>query len=91
MKVYIVGDCGPEHNSIISIHKTYGGAFKVWNMRRLELLKDAKSSLRRNRKYGKSSCEMWERMTKSLSCTDPEKIDNYPHDTPYIQEKNVVE
>jgi len=89
MKVYIVGDSGPEHNMVISIHETYGGAFKLWNARRLELLKEARSSLRRNRKHGKSSCEMYERMVKSLSCKDPEKIDNFPHDTPYIEEKEL--
>ena len=33
MKVYIVGDDGPEHNEVISIHKDYKNALKVWNDR----------------------------------------------------------
>jgi len=85
MKVYVVGDCGPEHNIIRSIHRTHEGALKEWNMARLELLREAKSFLK-----GESHCkEIWETMIKNLSCKDPEKIDNYPHETPYIQEYEV--
>ena len=43
--VYLIGDCGPEHNNVLSIHKTYEGALKAWNKLRLELLKDAKHRL----------------------------------------------
>jgi len=43
--VYLIGDCGPEHNNALSIHKTYEGALKAWNKLRLELLKDAKHRL----------------------------------------------
>lgn len=89
MKIFIVGDDGPEHNNVISVHMTYEGAFKAWNDRRLELLKEAKSSLRRNKRGGKHWCEMYERMVKSLSCKDPAKIDNYPHETPYIRQMEV--
>ncbi|MBS3056788.1 MAG: hypothetical protein J4473_05140 [Candidatus Aenigmarchaeota archaeon] len=39
-------------------------------------------------KYDK---EMWHRMIKNLSCRDPKKTDNYPHETPYIQTREVVE
>lgn len=85
MKVYAVGDCGPEHNSVRSVHKTYNSALNAWNALRLELLGKAKSFL----KDEKSSNEMWERIIKNLSCKDPEKIDNYPHETPYIQEYDV--
>jgi len=35
MRVYIVGDSGPEHNMVLSIHKIYGNAFKMWNAHRL--------------------------------------------------------
>ena len=30
-------------------------------------------------------------MVKSLSCKDPKKMDNYPHETPYIREYKVKE
>jgi hypothetical protein len=81
MKVYIVGDHGPEHNSIKSVHKTYEGALKSFTALRKELLKKAKSHL----KEGPFE-EMYERIIKNLSCEDPKKIDNYPHETPYIIE-----
>ncbi len=32
MKVYIVGDYGPEHNAIKSVHRTKTGALKAWNI-----------------------------------------------------------
>ncbi len=88
MKVYIVGDCGPEHNSIISIHKSYNNALKTWNKLRLELLNRAKYSLKNS---DKDSEEIYKEMVKNLSCKDPKKIDNYPHETPYINEYKLKE
>ncbi|MFZ3077492.1 MAG: hypothetical protein WA139_03495 [Candidatus Aenigmatarchaeota archaeon] len=87
MKVFIVGDDGPEHNSIRSVHNTYEGALKEWNKIRMELLEKAKRYL----KSDKFDKEMWQKMVKSLECEDPKKIDNYPHDTPYIREWEVKE
>lgn len=87
MKIYVVGDHGPEHNSIHSIHRTYDGALKAWNKLRLELLGHAKSFLNRDT----CSEEMWQRIVDNLSCEDPNRIDNYPHETPYIQEYDVEE
>ncbi|MEK6887771.1 MAG: hypothetical protein AABX14_02380 [Candidatus Aenigmatarchaeota archaeon] len=86
MKVYIVGHHGPEHNMITSVHKTRKGAIKKWNDLRLYLLRNAK----RNQKKGKPD-DMWHEMVKNLSCKDPDKIDNYPHETPYIEERTVNE
>lgn len=118
MKIFIIGDDGPEHNHIHSIHKTHEGALKVWNKLRLELLTEAKRMLkwdkeeaRKTLKRGtwfdgkklskdnikyfrdktKNGDEMYIRMIKQLSCKDPRKIDNYPHDTPYIHEHEIVE
>ena len=88
MKVYVVGDHGPEHNSISSIHKTYKGALKSWNKLRVTLLSNAKYLIKNSDKWGK---EMYERMIKNLSCKDPDKIDNYPHETPYIIEYDLEE
>ena len=87
MKIYIVGDWGPEHNSIKSIHRSYKGALKAWNKHRIFLLKDAKSFLSGEKLYK----EMWKRIAKNLSCKDPNKIDNYPQETPYIREYEVEE
>ena len=30
-------------------------------------------------------------IVKNLSCEDPEKISNFPHETPYIEEREVVD
>lgn len=87
MKIYIVGDWGPEHNSIKSVHRSYKGALKAWNKLRVSLLKDVKSFSGREKLYK----ELWKRIAKNLSCKDPEKIDNYPHETPYITEYKVEE
>jgi hypothetical protein len=86
MIVYIVGDNGPEHNTVRSIHKTQEGALKAWNQLRIELLEKAKKFLKLDDKSGK---EMWQRIIDNLSCEDPEKIDNYPQDTPYIRKYEV--
>lgn len=84
MKVYVVGDHGPEHNSIRSIHKTRKGALKAWDGLRIELLEHAKSFLSKRKED-----ELFERIVRNLSCKDPEKIDNYTHETPYVQEYEV--
>lgn len=35
--------------------------------------------------------DMYLDMIKTLSEEDPEKIDNYPHDTPYLKEMEMIE
>lgn len=87
MKVYIVGDRGPEHNSIRSIHRNYDTAKKAWNQLRLKLLDDAKCMIK---SYSYMN-GIYKDIIKNLSCTDPDKIDNYPHETPYIQEREVLD
>ena len=87
MKVYIVGDCGAEHNSVYTLHKTYEGALKAWNKLRLELLESAKSHLKNDKAADK---EMWQRIVNNLSCKDPKEIDNHPHETPYIRECMLI-
>jgi len=84
--IYVVGDHGPEHNSIFCIHKTYEEAFKSWNKLRKNLLDNAKYYLKKSDKYSK---EMYERIVENLSCENPKIIDNYPHETPYIIEEEL--
>lgn len=86
-KVYVVGHSGPEHNAIRSIHRTREGVLKAWNKLRLELLQEAKSSLEKDGWWK----EMMQEMVKNLSCEDPDKIDNYPYETPYIRGYEVEE
>lgn len=87
-KVFIVGDDGPEHNSISSVHRTHACALKAWNELRLELLGKAKSYLDDKDPFG---TDLWRELVKNLSCEDPDKIDNYPWETPYIREYEVKE
>lgn len=115
--VFLVGDNGPEHNEISSVHKTYPKAFKAWGELRLGLLNEAKKGLQYSKdnakkrlkefkrskenkpssqdtldyynKVAKYGEEMYVRMIKHLSCTDPKKINNYPHNTPYIEKHEV--
>jgi CMP-2-keto-3-deoxyoctulosonic acid synthetase len=35
--------------------------------------------------------DMYLEMIKKLSEEDPEKIDNFPHDTPYLREEVIIE
>ena len=89
MRIFVVGDSGPEHNNVISIHRTYEGALKAWNRRRLELIEEAQSYLKSM--TSESEKEMYERIIKNLSCEDPERIDNYPQETQNITEKKLQE
>ena len=84
--VYVVGDYGPEHNNIVSIHKSYEGALKSWEQLRRELTQKAKYYLKNPDKFSK---KMFSEIVKNLSCKDPKLIDNYPHETPYIYEKEL--
>ena len=81
MKVFVVGDDGPEHNSVRAVHKTYRGAFNAWNSLRISLLETAQAFLEKQADHR----DLWSHAILNLSCQDPEKIDNYPHETPYIK------
>ena len=87
MKVYVVGYSSCDGNSLCSIHKTYKNAFKAWDKIRISLLTEAKDSL----KSRNNEDEMYERIIKRLSCKDPKKIDNGPHETPYLREYELEE
>jgi len=87
MKVYVVGYSSCDGHSLDSIHTTYKGAFKAWNKIRISLLDEAKDSLKRHN----NEDEMYKRIIKRLSCKDPKKIDNGPHETPYIREYELKE
>ncbi|MEK6909170.1 MAG: hypothetical protein AABX23_03910 [Nanoarchaeota archaeon] len=90
-KVFIIGDYGPEHYSIESVHKTKEGALKAWNKHRLEMLNDKKESLEGNKTWINETGEMYEEMIKNLSNENPETMDNGVHDTPFLEEHKVEE
>ena len=90
-KIFVVGDYGPEHHIIKSIHKTKEGSLKAWNKHRLEMLANAKASLERNKNDLKETREMYEEEVKNLSCEDPETMDNGALDTPFLEEHTLRE
>jgi hypothetical protein len=118
MKVYLVGDCGPEHDSLYEIYLNKDKALAAFQELRLNLLEHAKNGLQSSKEdaekrvesgvwyggekmseesiqYFKNIIEkgedMYLEMIKNLSEEDPEKIDNYPQETPYIKEQEVIE
>lgn len=92
MKVFVVGISDAEANIIISIHETYEGALKIWNNERLRLLKEVKrlKSFYITRGHSHDYDNTWNEDIKNLQCEDPSKINNYPQDTPYIREYEVL-
>ena len=54
---------------------------KPWGEHMIEYLK----------KQVENGDDMYLDMIKKLSEEDPEKIDNYPHDTPYLREMELIE
>jgi hypothetical protein len=84
MKVWLVGDCGCEHYNVryICISKTT--ALKRWEEIRQELIKESRGCLE---KY--EGDKMYERISKNLSEPNPELMNNYPHDQPFIEERET--
>ncbi len=84
--VFVVGVSDAESNSIVSIHSTYDGAFKVWHNKRIELLKQYKQmkSYEIARGHSHEYNNNWNKNINNLLCNDPKEIDNYPQETPYI-------
>lgn len=91
--IFVVEVCDAEATSIVSIHKTYEGALKSWNKKREELLKDFKRMKfwQVSRGWTHEYDSDYNKLIENLSCENPEEIDNYPHDTPYIRKFNLEE
>lgn len=88
-KVFLVGHRGPEHNVVKYICGDRETAEHKWHKIRRELLDNAYRQQGWNvTEYGEPD-EMYSRIIESLRCEDPEKIDNYPHNTPYIEERGI--
>ena len=88
MKIYLIGVSDAEANRVVSIHKTYDGALKVWNKERKELIKLYKRMkfMEVARGWSHNYNNNWNDNIIKLFCEDPKTIDNYPLDTPYISE-----
>jgi len=94
MKIWIVGICNaetavPEYACI-----SKETALKRWEQIRLEIIKDCKEEYESYKAYRKQeplASNLYERMLKNLEETDPDKMDNFPQDEPYIMEMDLEE
>ena len=87
MKVYLVGEQDAESHSVLYVCKRKKTALKLWNEIRKDIIADEKNlwKTERDKKL------MLEPQLKNLSETDPDKLDNYPHNEPFIEEFEVIE
>jgi len=84
--VYLVGTATCDGNSVKSIHKTYEGALNAWNSEKLRLIAGHRTMI----EHGYDN-DRYSEMIKNLENEDPETIDNYPHETPYIDKFTLLE
>jgi len=83
--VYVVTISDCEATEIVSIHQTMEGALTAWNEARLSLIEGFRGMLDYCEKDNSfDGGEMYKRMICCLEETRPEKINNYPHEAPYI-------
>lgn len=85
--VYLVGYKGPEEYVVRKVHKTKEGALKTFHEVREELIIHWKALIGENMTPEE---EKWllENIEK-LKEKDPEKIDVYPHETPFIDKMEL--
>lgn len=85
MKVYLVGSSDVESCDIRHVCLSKETALKRWEEIRQELIE-------RNIEVWKDyDNEMYARIDKNLQETDPEKMNNYPHERPFITEMEAEE
>ena len=85
MKVYLVGASDCEFTNTQHVCLSKETALKRWEEIRQELIE-------RNIEVWKNfDNKMYERINKNLQETDPDKMDNYPHEEPFIREMETEE
>ncbi|MFA6315657.1 MAG: hypothetical protein WC648_04810 [Candidatus Paceibacterota bacterium] len=85
MKVYLVGISDCEFTNTQHVYLSKETALKRWEEIRQELIE-------RNTEVWKNfDNAMYERINKNLRETDPEKMDNHPHEEPFIHEMETEE
>ena len=84
-KIYLVGWRNAEEQFISKACKSRETALKEWDRVRLNLLSDLERDCDAYKGY------LYIRIRENLSETDPDKMDNYPHDEPFIQEISLEE
>ena len=87
MKVYLVGTSDAASESVEHVCISKITAEKFWEEIRQELIQEAKKMLeyeRANKCEG--GAQIQERILKNLSEVNPDLMENYPHDEPFIRE-----
>ena len=86
MKIYIVGSCDCESTDTRYACLTKATALKRWEEIRQELIERNKELLE---EYSEDVVCL--RIRDNLKETDPEKMDNYPQERPFIHEMETEE
>ena len=86
MKVHLVGSRDSEFTDTRYVCLSKETALKRWEEIRQELIQRANKMLK---EYPGDEMEL--RILKNLSETDPEKMDNYPQERPFISEMETEE
>jgi uncharacterized protein YaaW (UPF0174 family) len=90
MKIYIVGVRDAEDCNNIYACKSKATALKRWNELRLEIIDDVKKNMKLS-KDDSSYMLICQRMLKNLYESDYTKMDDHPHEEPFIHEMEVEE
>lgn len=92
IKVWVVGIRDVESNTILHVCSSKEKALERWDKIRKEIIEQTEDNL----KYHKSKSdipdhyiEMLERCISNLQVTDPLKMDNFPHDEPFMHEMEL--
>lgn len=86
MKVYLVGSSDCEFTNTRYACLSKETAMKRWDEIRKDLIAENDACIETY-----TTDVMYNRIGKNLSETDPEKMDNYPHEEPFIQEMDTEE
>ena len=86
MKIYLVGSNDCESTNTRYACLTKATALKRWEEIRQELICDNDRSMKRY-----PDLDMYKEIQKNLQETDPEKMDNYPQEEPFINEMETEE
>ena len=86
MKVYLVGSSDVESCDIRYVCLSKETALKRWEEIRQELIEEINDILK---EYPDDDTEL--RIMHNLQETDPEKMNNWPHERPFISEMEVEE
>jgi hypothetical protein len=92
MKVWLVGTCDVEMTNVEHVCLSEKTALKRWEEIRLSLVDGCQRHIdNMNEKKDTLGLASYEREIIRLSETDPKKLDNYPHDEPFITEMETEE